>query len=117
MVVAFQKRKNRDAPYVVRAFRPSATHHWLLTGKTLPAKYPTANPEKRDILDDQGMLQGTILIIPYQSFFETDLTAQFCKKDIAHILRANQTADHDAVENQLKARVDWMENEGLKRFG
>lgn len=114
MVVAFQQRQNRDAPLIVRMFRPGTKHYWLLTGKTARAKYPTPNQSKRDVLDEQGMLLGTILILPYQSFFEINMTANHGRDKIRHLLRSNQTQGPAYVENTLLEQVRWLERERVE---
>lgn len=63
----FQERRNIDIPWLFRVFSGEARHHWLLVGEAKPASYYTDPGEPHKILDQQGMLRGQIIFVPYQS--------------------------------------------------
>ncbi|GAA0667116.1 hypothetical protein [Sphingomonas insulae] len=75
LVVAIERRTSHDYPWpqwLVRRLWPDLTQHWLMEGKTRPARvfYPEpANsvPVDPDLTRDrQGMLVGRVHVFPYQ---------------------------------------------------
>lgn len=126
-LAVFQRRKSMDIPWLFRWFMPSAKHHWLLTGEALPAKYHTDSGETHPILDQQGMLCGQILFIPYQHDdkpgeegdghaaprCDMDAKWQAARERIVELLRADRGPDIGKVFSDLDAETDAIAKAGI----
>lgn len=117
-IAVFQQRKTLDIPALFRWFMPSAHHHWLLTGDALPAKYHTDPGEPHPILDQQGMLRGQILFIPYQDERDSDgwpkdATWAKIRDQIVTTLRPDRNPDEAGVFTELADELGAMKEAGL----
>lgn len=71
-VATHQRRTAQDFPiwdWMLRAIRPSTTQNYFLVAETKTAKIPFIEDKKsiRIVTDTQGVLTGTVYVVPWQS--------------------------------------------------
>jgi hypothetical protein len=104
LVIAIERRTSHDYPlpqFFVRAAWKDLTQHWLMEGVTRPTKVFHPTSEDPDLTyDRQGMLRGSVHVMPYQDEAVPRADQATAVEDIRRELLL---APHDPSDGELDA--------------
>ena len=115
-VAIHQKRTSQDYPvwnWLLNIFKPSATQDYILVGKTSSALVPfIENGKIRTLSDTQGVLFGSVFVVPYQDDVEFRWEKENFLKNV-HTLMEPTSNSPDAVCDQIEALVNRAKEAGI----